>query len=170
MVGAPKRKEGAMRPISLIAGLFGFWLVLTAGLGVVSVLLGLILAILIGLAAVRFLARPEEKALSAGELIGLATYALSLIAMIIPAAWQVLRLVMHRRINIDPVVIEHRTRLRRPFARAALANSITLTPGTHCVDLDGDQLTIHCLEPRFAEPIFEGILEDRLARLLEPKS
>lgn len=159
-----------MRPISLIAGLFGFWLVLTAGLGPWSVVLGLFLAGAIGIAATRLLADPGDRALSAGELVGLAGYMFGLAGFILPAAWQVVRLVMHRRIAIDPVVIEHRTRLRRPFARVALANSITLTPGTHCVDLDGDQLTIHCLEPRFAEPIFEGILEDRLARLLEPKS
>jgi len=164
---ASKRKEGAVRSISLIVGLFGFWLVLTAGLGGWSVLVGLVLASLIGVAAVRLLARPEDRALSAGELIGLAAYGIRLVGLILPAAWQVLRLVMQGRIDIDPVVIEHRTRLRRPLARVALANSITLTPGTHCVDLDEDRLTIHCLEPRFAEPILEGLLERRLTRLLE---
>ncbi len=156
-----------MRPISLIAGLFVFWLVLTAGLGGWSALLGLFLAGTIGLTSVRVLARHEEPALSAGELVGLTLYGFGLSALILPAAWQVLRAVMQRRIGVDPIVIEHRTALRRRLARVALANSITLTPGTHCVDLDGDLLTIHCLEPRFAEPILEGVLEQRLARLLE---
>ncbi|TVR91110.1 MAG: cation transporter [Wenzhouxiangellaceae bacterium] len=168
--GVSKRKEGAVRPISLIVGLFGFWLVLTAGLGGWSVMIGLVLASLIGMAAVHLLARPEDRALSAGELFGLAAYGIGMVGLILPAAWQVLRLVMQGRIDIDPVVIEHQTRLRRPLARVALANSITLTPGTHCVDLDEDRLTIHCLETRFAQPIVDGVLEQRLARLLEGQS
>lgn len=156
-----------MRPISLIAALFGFWLVLTAGLGEWSVLVGLVLAVAIGLSASRLLAQADQQALKAGELFGLFAYAIRLVRLIIPAAWQVLRLVMRREIPVDPVVIKHRTVLKRPLARVALANSITLTPGTHCVDLDDDRLTIHCLERRFAEPIVEGHLEQRLARLLE---
>ena len=156
-----------MRPISLIVALFGFWLVLTAGLGGWSVLVGLVLAVAIGLSASRLLAHPDQQPLQASELLGLAAYAISLVSLIIPAAWQVLRLVMRGNIPIDPVVIEHRTVLKRPLARVALANSITLTPGTHCVDLDGDRLTIHCLESRFAEPIVQGLLEQRLGRLLE---
>ena len=156
-----------MRPIPLIVALFAFWLVLTAGLGFWSLILGAVMAVLIGLAAVHLLAHAEDRALNAGELIGLTAYAIGMVSLIIPAAWQVLRVVMSGRIRIDPVVIEHRTGLQRPLARVALANSITLTPGTHCVDLDGDRLTIHCLEPRFAEPILEGLLEQRLARLLE---
>lgn len=36
-------------------------------------------------------------------------------------------------------------------ARVVLVNSITLTPGTLCDDLDGDRLILHCLDPKFAE-------------------
>lgn len=154
-----------MRWARLTAAGFLFWLILTAGLGWWPLLLGLILAGLVAALSLRYLG--GQAPLSIAETLGMTVYALALIPMVIPAAWQVLRLVLSRHLAIAPQVIEHRTSLRRPMARAALANSITLTPGTHCIDLDGDLLTIHCLEPGFAVPITERILERRLARLLE---
>ncbi len=154
-----------MRWIRLTAAGFVFWLILTAGLGWWPWLLGLVLAGLV--AAISLHCLGGQARLQFGETLGLTVYALALIPMVIPAAWQVLRLVLSREMAIAPEVIEYRTSLQRPLARAALANSITLTPGTHCVDLDGDLLTIHCLKPRFAAPITDRILERRLARLLE---
>jgi multicomponent Na+:H+ antiporter subunit E len=154
-----------LRWTRLTAAGFLFWLILTTGLGWWPVLLGMILAGLVAALSLRHLT--VQAPLKLGETIGLMVYALALIPMVIPAAWQVLRLVLSKHLDITPQVIEHRTSLRRPIARAALANSITLTPGTHCVDLDGDLLTIHCLELRFAAPIIERVLEQRLARLLE---
>ena len=154
-----------MRWIRLTAAGFLFWLILTAGLGWWPLLLGLILSGLVAAASLRGLG--GQTPLKLGETLGLIAYALALIPMILPAAWQVLRLVLRRDLPIMPEIIQHRTALQRPLARVALANSITLTPGTHCVDLEGDLLTIHCLEPRFAAPITERVLERRLAQLLE---
>lgn len=154
-----------MRWIRLTAAGFLFWLILTAGLGWWPGLLGLVLAGLV--AAISLHCLGSQTRLETGETLGLLVYALALIPMVIPAAWQVLRLVLSREMAIEPEVIKYRTSLRRPLARAALANSITLTPGTHCVDLEGDLLTIHCLKARFARPITDRILERRLARLLE---
>ncbi|NDY94173.1 Na+/H+ antiporter subunit E [Wenzhouxiangella limi] len=154
-----------MRWIRLTAAGFLFWLILTAGLGWWPGLLGLVLAGLVAAISLHYLG--SQTRLETGETLGLLVYALALIPMVIPAAWQVLRLVLSREMAIAPEVIKYRTSLRRPLARAALANSITLTPGTHCVDLEGDLLTIHCLKARFATPITDRILERRLARLLE---
>lgn len=159
-----------MRWARLTAAGFLFWLILTAALGWWTVLLGLVVAGLVAALAVRILTTDFEAELSLRDTLGLLLYALGLIPMVLPAAWQVARVVIQRNPPIYPRVIEHRTALTRPLARAALANSITLTPGTHCVDLQDDLLTVHCLDPRFAEPLFERVLERRLAGILERPS
>ena len=53
--------------------------------------------------------------------------------------------VLSPALPIRPGLVEVRTRLESPLARMLLANSITLTPGTLTVDLQGDRLLIHCV-------------------------
>lgn len=159
-----------MRWARLTAAGFLFWLILTAAMGWWTALLGLLLAAIVAALAVRVLTPDNQSPLDLRDAAGLAVYALSLIPMVVPAAWQVAQVVVRRDPPIRPRIIEHRTTLTRPVARAALANSVTLTPGTHCVDLEEDLLTVHCLDPRFAEVLFEGVLERRLAAFLERAS
>lgn len=57
-----------------------------------------------------------------------------------------LRYVYAPRIDIDPGIVEVKTRLKTPVGRLALANSIALTPGSLVVDMEGDTLTVHWLD------------------------
>ncbi len=51
--------------------------------------------------------------------------------------------VIHPEIPIKPGIIKVRTILKSDIAKTILANSITLTPGTMSVDIDGQDLYIH---------------------------
>ncbi|MDO4787465.1 MAG: Na+/H+ antiporter subunit E, partial [Fretibacterium sp.] len=55
-----------------------------------------------------------------------------------------------------------RTDLGTDGARVALANSITLTPGTLTVSLEGDELLVHALDREMAH----GLVESDAVRLL----
>jgi multicomponent Na+:H+ antiporter subunit E len=57
-----------------------------------------------------------------------------------------LRYVYARRIVIKPGIVRIKTKLKTPVGRLALANSIALTPGTLVIDVDGDNLFVHCLD------------------------
>lgn len=52
--------------------------------------------------------------------------------------------------RIDPGMIRFKTVLKTDFARFVLANSITLTPGTVTVRIDGDTFLIHAVTPQSA--------------------
>lgn len=86
-----------------------------------------------------------------------------LVAEIIKSSMQVLHLVLTDREAAEPVIVSHRTRLKTGWGRVILANSITLTPGTITVSLEGDELIVHCLDKTMAEGfddlIFEKLLE-----------
>ena len=63
------------------------------------------------------------------------------------ANFQVAYLVLHPRMPIRPGIVKVRTNLRSPAGIAALANSITLTPGTLTVDADEEgSLYVHWIE------------------------
>ena len=69
--------------------------------------------------------------------------------------------------NIEPVIVEIPTVLKRPISQTILANSITLTPGTLSIDLDSENQVIRVaiITPRSNEevipfePYIKGMLE-----------
>ena len=65
----------------------------------------------------------------------------------------VMRLVFSPRIDIQPGIVEIKTELKSPIGRLALANSITLTPGTLVVDIIGDSLFIHWINVSSIDPV-----------------
>lgn len=51
--------------------------------------------------------------------------------------------IIHPKMPINPGIVVIKTRLKSDIAKMALANSITLTPGTFTLDILGDNLLIH---------------------------
>lgn len=85
-----------------------------------------------------------------------------LLKEIILANWDVAKIVLSKHMDISPETIRIDTKLKSPFYRMILANSITLTPGTLTVDLNGAHMIVHCLKKEYAEQVscskFEKIL------------
>lgn len=68
-----------------------------------------------------------------------------LLVEIVKANMAVIARVLGPRHAIDPAVVRLRTRARTDLGKALFANSITLTPGTVTVDVDGDKVLVHAL-------------------------
>lgn len=56
------------------------------------------------------------------------------------------RRVLSPALPLNPGLVEVRTGLQSELGRMLLANSITLTPGTLTVDVEGDRLLIHWID------------------------
>jgi len=69
--------------------------------------------------------------------------------------------VLHPKLPIRPGITKARTTLTSIPARALLANSVTLTPGTMSIDLVGDVLYIHRIHVPEEDP--DGATERELA-------
>jgi multicomponent Na+:H+ antiporter subunit E len=63
-----------------------------------------------------------------------------------------MRYVYAPRIDVDPGVVKVSTGLKSPIGRLALANSISLTPGSLVLDISEEGLTVHCLDMRIVDP------------------
>jgi len=84
--------------------------------------------------------------LSPRRLLAALAYVPYMIYAIVKANLDVARRVIDPRLPIRPGIVRIRTRLRNPMARMVLANSITLTPGTLTLDIQGDDLFIHWVD------------------------
>lgn len=65
---------------------------------------------------------------------------------IVLSNWDVAKRVISPSLPIKPGLVRVKTRLKSPLGRMVLANSITLTPGTLTVDVEGDELCIHWID------------------------
>ena len=73
---------------------------------------------------------------------------------------------------IRPGIVEIKTSLKSDLAKVALANSITLTPGTFTLDILGDRLLIHWINVKTenideASRIIAGRFERYIKLILE---
>jgi multicomponent Na+:H+ antiporter subunit E len=84
---------------------------------------------------------------------------------IIKAGVYVAYLILHPRMPIQPMLVRFTSKQPNIFARVILGNSITLTPGTVTVDIEGSRFTVHALTMGTKEGLVRGGLQSSVARL-----
>ncbi len=157
-----------MAIIQLSVVLFGFWILISGSLEPAGMAVGLGISVLVAWISSRLLWTKDDAPLltirQAGRFI---VYVGFLIKEIIWANIYVAEKVLDPRMPIDPVIVEHTCALKRPVSETALANSITLTPGTLTVDVDDSVFFIHCLDRGFADDIASRKLDHMIAKVFE---
>lgn len=83
---------------------------------------------------------------------------------IVKSSIDVARRVLSPSMPISPTVFEVRATQKTLVGRVVLANSITLTPGTVTLDVDGDRLTVHALASESVEYAMNGEMDRRVSR------
>lgn len=125
---------------------FGLYLLLVGTLAPAELLLGAIVAVLTA-----WIAGPRLALLDGLRLRPLLPWYLlrylgSFLWALVKANVDMARRVVSPALPICPALVEVRTELRSDLGRLLLANSITLTPGTLTVDVQGDRLLIHWID------------------------
>ncbi len=90
------------------------------------------------------------------------SYIVLLLSEIIKANYNVIRLILSPKYEIEPKLVRFKTDLKRDTLRVILADSITLTPGTITVTLEGEEYLIHCLDKDMAEGMEDSEFVHRL--------
>jgi multicomponent Na+:H+ antiporter subunit E len=88
-----------------------------------------------------------------------------LLKEIVKSSIDVSRVILQRRMHIHPSVFTVRGRQRTELGLVIFANSITLTPGTATIALDGDRLTVHALTTAAATGWDDSEMNTRVAAL-----
>ncbi len=99
------------------------------------------------------------------QVIGLIYYLIHLLINIIKANINVAKIVLSRKMPIEPGFIVLKTSLEKDLSRVLYANSITLTPGTITIDLEDDRLMVHALTEDAAQGVSSWYLQDMMKEL-----
>ena len=86
-----------------------------------------------------------ESALHRARWVKALAYPFWLLWQIAVANIQMVRLILHPRLPIDPVLVRFDAALEGALAKVAYGNSITLTPGTLTLHIDGAEFVIHAI-------------------------
>jgi len=91
-----------------------------------------------------------------------------LLKQVIQSNLYVVKLVLSRDSKIAPRFIRKSiTGMEDERAQTLLGCSITLTPGTLTVNIDGKSMLIHALDDRVADDIKKGIMARQVSRVFE---
>ena len=132
-----------MRYLALFIISFLFWLLLTFDLSVVNLAAGAVAALITSLLFAKYFYKKLYVFLQPRRYFWLLVYLVILIWECIKANLDVAYRVLHPKMPIKPGIVKIKMDLQSDFARAMLANSITMTPGTIAVDIIDDYLYVH---------------------------
>ena len=141
-----------------------FWLVFSGKLDLFHLTLGLICCALTAFVSHDLLITNTKWEKRLTKCLRFALYVPWLIYQIILANFHVAYLVLNPK-RIHPHVIRFKTKLKNDMSIVTLANSITLTPGTITMDIEGDELVVHALSKKVADDLLGGEMEERVARI-----
>jgi multicomponent Na+:H+ antiporter subunit E len=83
---------------------------------------------------------------------------------IIKSSFDVARRVLSPSLPISPTVFEIEASQKTTVGRVVYANSITLTPGTVTLDVDGQRLRVHALSRDTVEQMYAGEMDRRVTK------
>jgi len=93
-----------------------------------------------------FVEKSNLPALTLKKVMYSIAYVGYLFMAIIRSTLDVARRVVQKEIPLNPGIVKVKTRLKSKAGRMILANSITLTPGTLSVDVQGNDYFIHWID------------------------
>lgn len=149
--------------ISLALVLFALWLLLSGhyvplliGVGALSVLL--VVTIALRMDVVDREGHPIHLSLKA------LLYWPWLAWEIVKSNVDVARRILSPTLPISPTVIRLKASQKSELGKVIYANSITLTPGTVSIDIDGDKIEVHALTREAAQALRTGDMDRRVTR------
>lgn len=147
-------------PLRTIA-LFALWLLLSESYTPVHMAIGFGAALGVALLNSSEQSRTKYRV----RWIGLLFYAPWLFTRILASGIHLSYLILHPSLPLNPQIIHHRTRLTGDTAITIFGNSITLTPGTVTVEVNGDEFEVHALDAASASDVISLRLENKIAGL-----
>ncbi|WP_267643548.1 Na+/H+ antiporter subunit E [Haloarchaeobius amylolyticus] len=151
----PRRKAARYGTVAIVS--FAFYLALGDPKDPFDLVTGVVSAAVVALVLGRIATERAPTAQTLRSFLRAAVFLPKLLWAVVRANLALAVVVLHPRLPIEPSLV----RIPAPegvFARALLANSITLTPGTVTVDIDGDELVVHTLTAASRAELLEGSL------------
>jgi multicomponent Na+:H+ antiporter subunit E len=129
---------------------FVIYLLLTASVALPEILFGIGVALIAALLVGRYLPI-RIGALNPVRIVKAAVYLPIFLWKMIEANLKLALIVLRPSLPIAPSIVKGKTGLNSGEGKLFLTSSITLTPGTLTVDVEGDDIYVHCVTAKGGE-------------------
>jgi len=155
-----------LHTISLSLVLFALWLLLSGIYEPLLIFFGVGSCALVLLIAWR-MDLIDHEAIPLHVSLGIFGYFAWLQKEIVKANLDVAKLIVNPELPISPRMIRVKATQKTDVGIVTHANSITLTPGTVSVDIEGDEILVHAISREAAEGTLEGSIDRRVTAVEE---
>jgi len=147
--------------IILFLTLFVFWVLLSGRMEAKYLIIGFVTSLVVTWVTIPLLRLPSTDGKGSYMAFDFPygkyfIYWFWLLWQIVKANIDIALVVLNPKLPIKPQMVTFRKPMSNPLAHVTLANSITLTPGTITVDIEGDLYTIHALTESAARSLVPG--------------
>ena len=151
---------------------FLMWVLLTWSLKLQDIMAGIVVALMVTILTRKLFPQDIVKLLNPRRFLFAVIYMPYLVYYILLANLDVAYRVLNPYLPINPGIVRVKTSLTSDFAKTILANSITLTPGTLTVEVNGDDFYVHWINissdnPEVQREVILGRFERMLRRIFE---
>ena len=159
------KKQGA---VLLFILLLIFWFVLSLQITITIAIIGFFVSVLVVFYNYDLIFNHQEATKLSLKLMGrLLTLFFVLVYNIAKSNIQVAKIVLSKKMPIDPGFVKIKNPLKKDLNRAFFANAITLTPGTLTVEMDEEEIVIHSLIKKQGSELDDSQLEQAFIALEE---
>ena len=148
--------------IILFVSLFIFWFILSGLIAPFMLFLGLISTAFVVYIINRMDLIDEEISFHNFSIMGLLLYLPWLLKEIIISNIKVCSYIVMPNKKMNPQIIKVKSSQISDLGHVLYANSITLTPGTVTIDVDGDVFTVHTLDHQFKESLESNEMDRKI--------
>lgn len=142
------------------------WIIFNGRVTIEIVIFGLVIATVVFAFVCKFMDYSIQKEkLFYKKIFSFIKYVVVLVKEIVKANLAVIHMILTDKEVMEPVMVRFHTNLKSKTARVVLANSITLTPGTITVSLEGDEYLVHCLDKSLAEGMEDSVFVKMLEEM-----
>ncbi len=148
--------------------IFAVWLILNGKVTAEICVIGLLLSSALFLFMCKFMDYSVKKELLVFQLApSFIRYLWVLVQEIVKANMTVVGIILSPDMEPEPAFAYFDTDLKSEISKAVLADSITLTPGTLTVSVEGNHFCVHCLDKSLAEGLDDSVFVKLLKEMEE---
>ncbi|MCI8664716.1 MAG: Na+/H+ antiporter subunit E [Hungatella sp.] len=151
--------------------LLAVWLILNGKVTMEIFIFGVVISAVLFLFMCRFLDYDMRREIMLFRLAPFfVRYLWTLVKEIVKANVCVLKIIFSPDVQAEPAFVYFDTDLKTGTAKMLLANSITLTPGTITVSVEGNRFCVHCLDWELADGVEDSVFVELLKEMEEKEA
>lgn len=143
-----------------------FWIVISQNAKIETLCIGIIISLLVATLNKDLMGNNRKVNFRKNSILWI-SYTILMLKEILVSNLNVAKIVLSPKIVISPQIVTIKTKIKSDFHKTIFANTLTLTPGTLTISMDGDKIDVHCLKGEYSRDLTNSAFEKIILKVEE---